>query len=97
MTKMQFAFCIALFLAPHCVKSQKIPPANFGDVTIEELSTKNYPLDTSASAVILFDNAENKVHSNGTVFTLHVRIRIFTKAAIKEWGNISIVTEKYSV
>lgn len=86
-------YLVILVLLPFYAIAQK-PPIKFGDVPIEQLLMKNYPADTSASAVVLSDFGESIIEydqSNG--FTLQferlTRIKILTKDGL-DWANFSI-------
>jgi hypothetical protein len=62
--------------------------SDFGKITIEELKMKNYPLDTPASALILFDKGACDLNDQlQVVYKRHVRVKFFTKSSIDEWAS----------
>jgi hypothetical protein len=68
--------------------SQKLP--KFGEVTAEELKMTTCPIDSSASAVILFDKGEISLDGDlRATFKRHIRIKILTKGGL-DWGNYSL-------
>jgi hypothetical protein len=80
------AISLFLLLSFTLSYSQK---AEFGNVTIKELSNEAYANDT-ASAVVLFDVGDLEVDQNsvaGTRFKRHMRIKILKKQAFEEWGD----------
>ena len=50
-------FC---YLTSYWVEAQT-EPAEFGNVSMEELTMSKYPQDTSAAAIILFDRGETTI------------------------------------
>lgn len=62
-------------------KSADAPNMTWGEVSPSDLDMKVYPLDTSAAAVVLFDQGITSVNDElGLTFMRHVRIKIFSKA-----------------
>lgn len=76
---------VALFyLIPAVLFAQKAP-AKFGDIPMEDMTMKVYPLDSSASAVVLFDYgvAYISVTSEAKLqFERHTRIKILKKEGL---------------
>ena len=69
--------------------SQKLP--KFGEVSLDELKMTDYPGDTTASAVILFDKGECYLDDQLSVtFKRHIRIKFFKKDAFDKWANETI-------
>src|SRR5260221_524823 len=77
----------------HCAWAQQ-EPAEFGNVSMKELQMKTCALDSSASAVILFDEGQIDPKPNGANLRKHVRIKLFNKQAYDEWGSVSLVVER---
>ena len=82
-----------LFLLPLFSYAQKTP-IKFGDVPMEQVLMKEYPADTSASAVVLTDFGESIIqYDESDGFTLQferlTRIKILTKDGL-DWANFSI-------
>lgn len=82
-----------LFLLPLFSYAQKTP-IKFGDVPMEQLLMKDYPADTSASAVVLTDFGESIIQydeSDGFIlqFERLTRIKILTKDGL-DWANFLI-------
>ncbi len=65
----------------------------FGDVPIEQLEMEVYELDSSASAVVLFDQGETLIDYYNdewnVKFKRHIRIKILTDEGL-EYGDIAI-------
>jgi hypothetical protein len=69
--------------------------SDFGKITMEELQMKKYPLDTSASALILFDKGESGLNEQlQVVYKRHTRIKFFTKASIDTWASRTVYLTK---
>lgn len=73
---------------------QEAPKIRFEKVSQDEMSMKTYPNDTTADAVILFDNGTSFVNydlEEGFMLTYErfVRIKILKQKGI-EWGNFNI-------
>ncbi len=73
------SLCIILSIFSYGQKS----PVKFGDIPMEDLQMTSYPLDSSASAIILCDYGEAylTVNTNGAnlIFERHVRIKVLKK------------------
>src|SRR5216684_7201081 len=69
---------LLLFAAFFVLKAQK-PPEKFGDIPLEDMKMTVYPLDSSASAVILFDYGVAYISLPNFYFERHVRIKILKK------------------
>src|SRR5258706_9721876 len=77
------------------VSNAQKQPAKFGEVSIEELVLKNYPGDTTASAVILFDKGESELDNQLRVaFKRHMRIKFFSQNAVNDWANRTIFIDR---
>jgi len=91
---------IAAILALSCFSffafAQNVPQ-KFGDVSINELKMKEYPADTSATAVILFDKAVSEVAWGSTsvvTYKRHIRIKIFDKSAFDDWATEKLIFQR---
>src|SRR5260221_1601647 len=95
---MNWRFLSYFLLYSTLAQAQK-EPADFGDVTLEELAKNDFP-DT-ASAVILFDKGNlmlDPFSANGTTFNRHTRIKILKKAAFDQWwANTTVFVRKNSL
>lgn len=84
---------LILFLFVSVASAQKAP-AKFGDIPLEDMTMKVYPLDSSASAVVLFDYGvsylSSTVISVGLTVERHVRIKILKKEGLAQ-ADISIL------
>lgn len=88
------------FLLSFSLIAQEAPKIKFEKVSEEELSMKTYPNDTTAEAVILFDDGSSYVKyevENGFVLTYDrfVRIKILKQSGV-EWGNFNIPLYSYN-
>jgi len=89
-------FLISSLLSIHLIAqdTQEAPKIKFEKVSEEELSMKTYPNDTTAEAVILYDNGGSYIHyegEKGFILTHErfVRIKILKQSGV-EWGNFNI-------
>jgi len=84
---------LILFLFVSVASAQKAP-AKFGDIPMEDMTMKVYPLDSSASAVVLFDYGVSYLSSTaistGLTVERHVRIKILKKEGLDQ-ADISIL------
>lgn len=93
--KTSLKFAMLLLLCTHFAISQEIPKIKFGKITEEELKMKVYAPDTTAAAVILFDDGASSVTYDVTLnrfmltFDRFVRVKILKESG-KEWGNYNI-------
>ena len=86
---MRFLIVLLLFVSVASSFGQKKPP-KFGEVTLEELRMTTCSVDSSASAVILFDKGEIGLEQDlRATFKRHIRIKILTKGGL-DWGNYSL-------
>ncbi|HRG26068.1 MAG TPA: DUF3857 domain-containing protein [Chitinophagaceae bacterium] len=74
--------------------AQDIPSFKFGRIKAEEISTRVYPIDSNASAVIIADIGSSKVKGNSKgwfslEFKFYRRIHILKKSAF-DWATIEI-------
>lgn len=77
-----------------CYASAQKAPIKFGDVPLEDLQMKRYPLDSTASAVVLADYGQSTLQYDQTngfflVFERITRIKILTKEGLDE-ANFTI-------
>ena len=80
-----FIGLLFVFLAFSGIAQKALP--KFGEVSMEEMKMDSYTLDSSATAVILFDKGETVLSEDLNVsFKRHVRIKIFTKGGF-EWAD----------
>lgn len=84
---------LLLFIAAFVLKAQK-PPAKFGDIPMEDMKMAVYPLDSSASAVVLVDYGESRINYSQTdgfqiTFERLRRVKILSKDGLK-YGDFSI-------
>jgi len=93
MKDLTFLFIITLFLSVRLF-AQEAPKVKFEKVPEEDLSMKSYPSDSTAEAVILYDEGSSDVRydtEKGFMLTFErfVRIKILKKSGV-EWGNFYI-------
>src|SRR5258708_27816063 len=83
---------LLLFAASFVLKAQK-PPEKFGDIPMEDMNMKVYPLDSSASAVVLFDYGvaylSYTINDVNLYFERHTRIKILKKEGLGQ-ADISV-------
>jgi hypothetical protein len=85
---------ILLLLLTSCIFSyaQKAP-IKFGDIPMEDMKMKIYPLDSSAEAVVLVDYGKAYINARGEGYVLtyerHKRIKILKKGGLS-WADFSI-------
>lgn len=66
-------------------------PAEWGEVSMEELEMDRYPADSNATAVVLSDVGETSFRPNGRLaFERHRRIKILSEDAYDDWGTVEI-------
>lgn len=66
-------------------------PAEWGEISMEELEMDHYPADSNATAVILSDYGETTFQRNGRLeFERHRRIKILSEDAYDDWGTVEI-------
>ena len=86
---MRFLIVLLLFVSVTFSFGQKKLP-KFGEVSLEELKMPLCKIDSSASAVILFDRGEIGLEPDlRAVFKRHIRIKILTKGGF-DWGDYSL-------
>jgi hypothetical protein len=87
---MKRVYLFFLLQLTHQAFSQK-PPAKFGDIPMEDMQMKRYSLDTTASALILFDRGECQLNEQlQVVYKRHTRIKFLTKTSINQWASKTI-------
>lgn len=74
-----------LIFVPMLVVAQKAPPMKFGVISLEELKMTVYDKDSSAAAVMIFDNGE----SAAGVFSRHTRIKILKEGGYS-WATVAV-------
>lgn len=83
-----------MFAITYFANGQKFG-SDFGQIPMDDMQMQSYPLDSSASAVILFDKGEAALDDGlKLVFKRHVRIKFFRKDAVDEWATENIFVEK---
>lgn len=93
------AVAITLFLLFINLLASAQKPADFGDVSMEEMTMKDYNQDSSAAALILFDVGKSVYDlsmNTPLTFKRHVRIKILTKEGFSEWANEKLFVERGS-
>ena len=86
---------LCLFLVSNFCIAQEAPKVKYGKPTEDELKMKTYDLDTTANAVILYDEGSSVVNydvSKGRFmleFDRFVRVKILEQEG-SAWGNFSI-------
>ncbi len=66
-------------------------PAEWGEVSADELRLTNHPGDDNASAIILSDVGNTSFTRNGRIkFERHTRIKVLTESAYDEFGTVDI-------
>jgi hypothetical protein len=67
----------------------------YGEISMKEMEMKSYHLDSSASAIILFDKGGFFLNEElEAIFKRHVRIKFFDKEAFDEWANTSVYLDR---
>ncbi|PEN05803.1 hypothetical protein CRI93_11925 [Longimonas halophila] len=86
-------FFLALHAAPASAQPIDVPdePAEWGEVSMNELEMDHYPADSNATAVVLSDYGETSFRPNGRLsFERHRRIKILSEEAYDDWGTVEI-------
>ncbi|MBS1558452.1 MAG: DUF3857 domain-containing protein [Bacteroidetes bacterium] len=78
-----------LFVAFSIAVSAQKAPAKFGDIPMEDMTMKVYPLDSSANAVVLFDYAVTYTKQASLNYEHHTRIKILKKEGL-HLSNVAI-------
>lgn len=89
--KFKFLFLLGLVVFSNFIFSQK---NELGEVTKEELQETTYPNDSSAEAVVLFENGKTYFQYDANtgfniITEVETKIKIYTKEGL-EWANKSI-------
>lgn len=64
---------------------------DFGKVSMNELSMTSYPQDTSARAVIIFNNGDVVLDTElNASMKRHVRIKFFDQSQVDDWANMTV-------
>ncbi|CAM4075784.1 DUF3857 domain-containing protein [Zobellia nedashkovskayae] len=91
----RFSILVLFHLISFTIQSQQ--PDTFGEVTAEELQMTNYPNDSSANAVVLYERGDNyfKVINNSIriIKEYHVKIKILNEKGYNQ-ADISIPIRK---
>jgi len=93
--KIKFLLTFILFVAINHLNAQDAPKAKYGKPDIEELKMKKYLPDTTAVAVILYDEGQSAVGFDDPkseftlIFERFVRIKILKQAGT-DWGTFKI-------
>ena len=102
MTKITILLMVAFMLSVRLVAqdASEGPKVRFEKVSEEELAMKTYSNDTTAEAVILYDDGSSYVKyevEKGFVLTFErfVRIKILKQGGV-DWGNFSIALYSYN-
>ena len=97
MKKCTLLFVVTFLLSCYLIakENQEAPKIKFEKVSMEELAMKTYANDTTAEAVILYDDGSSYIkYEVGNGFNLtyerFVRIKILKQSGV-EWGNFSIL------
>jgi hypothetical protein len=90
---MRNLFCFIMLCLFSFVKGQFSEP-KFGKIEMSEITMAKYDKDTTAEALMLFDNGNSRFILNSDrvfqyVYDRHCRIKIFKKSAF-QIANISI-------
>lgn len=88
-TNFTLTITFLLILLLSSAQQSEAQTSKFGEVSNEELTMKQYPLDTAAEAVILFDKGNTKFGARGIVMERHVRIKVLKKAGY-DWANFEV-------
>src|SRR6059058_2165823 len=80
---------LALLSVTMVAHAQKVPEAKYGKLTATDLERKIYPIDSSASAVVLYEAGSTEVEGNtkgwfSLVYKEYKRIHILKKSAYDE-------------
>jgi hypothetical protein len=90
--QMKKSLSVFLILSSIFCYAQK-SPVKFGDIPMEDLRMKIYPLDSSAEAVVLVDYGKAYIQSRGDGYVLtherHKRIKILKKEGLS-WADFSV-------
>lgn len=93
--KTHFCLTLILFIAINQLIAQEAPKVRYGKPDMEELRMKVYLPDTTADAVIIYDEGKSEVKYDTSedafrlIFERFVRIKILKQAGTS-WGNFKI-------
>ncbi len=99
--KTYFKLLTSIFLCINFAIAQENPKVKFGKISEEELNMKVYAPDTSAEALILFDDGNSSVKYDVSLnrfmlkFERLVRVKILKESG-KQWGNFNISLYSYN-
>ncbi|WP_276372732.1 DUF3857 domain-containing protein [Chryseolinea sp. H1M3-3] len=94
---MKYLFIIPLLLTTYFVTVAQGDAVEPDDVLWQELSMRRYSADSTAGAVIIFDNGSSTLASVGAralTYKRNVKIKIFRKDAFDEWANVALLVER---
>ncbi len=99
--KTYFKLLASIFLCVNSVIAQENPKIKFGKISEEELNMKVYAPDTSAEAIILFDDGNSSVKYDVSLNRFMLRFERLTRIKVlkesgKQWGNFHILLYSYS-
>lgn len=72
-------------------------PVDFGVVSKADLAMKSHPLDTTATAIVLFDVGEVKLDDGSleaTRYERRLRVKILKQEAVNTWGSFTFRSQK---
>lgn len=96
---MKSIFITCLLLTTYFLTVAQGDAVKPGDVLWQELTMQHYPGDTSAAAVIIFDNGSSTLAALGAralTYKRNVKIKIFRKDAFDDWANVGLLVERGS-
>lgn len=82
-----------LFVVVEVVCNAQRSSLEFGDVPMEDLKSTRCSIDSSAAAVILFDELKVSL-TNFYKYERHTRIKFFGSTAIERWANVNMIYDR---
>jgi hypothetical protein len=84
---MRSLLIVLFFTLPVIFSHAQEPDFPFGNVTLADLQRKTYPIDTTASAVILDEFGEAHIENGGEfnlIFEYHIKIKILKRKGLEK-------------
>ncbi|MEL7220092.1 MAG: DUF3857 domain-containing protein, partial [Bacteroidota bacterium] len=100
MKKTSLSIITLCFLFVSLVNSQTYEPLEWGNIDPADLELESYPLDTTAHAVVLGDQAYVNVYRNNNgylewMLRRHRRVKILDETGLNEYGKASLFYYHY--
>lgn len=69
----------------------------FGDISMNEMTMKSYPQDSSARAVIIFNIGDVYLDDRlNAIVKRHLRVKFFDQTEIEDWANMTVRLSRFN-